>query len=103
MDYPEVERAVTVKVAAELMGADESTIRKLVVAGELRGYRLGKRGVRIFVSSIQDYQKRQAIVSAPVRKAMASPSAMRRQRRKEYEEAMRQFRELGIIIKPVVR
>ncbi|AWJ85130.1 hypothetical protein TSH58p_17345 [Azospirillum sp. TSH58] len=89
--------------AATVMGADESTIRKLVVSGELLGYRLGKRGVRIYVSSIQDYQQRRAIVTAGERKAKAPPTAPRRRNDAAHKESLAGLAALGIIFKPISR
>ncbi|QCO14040.1 DNA-binding protein [Azospirillum brasilense] len=89
--------------AAKVMGADESTIRKLVVSGELLGYRLGKRGVRIYVSSIQDYQERRAIISTGERKAKAPLPKPRRRNDAAHKEALAGLAALGIIFKPISR
>lgn len=90
-----VERSITVEEAASVMGADVSTVRKLMRAEELRGYRLGKRGVRVYVSSIREYQERQGLQgagkapkAAPVRKRTPTPA---------HREAVAQLAALGIM------
>lgn len=54
-----------VKTAARVLDADESHVRDLLRAGELKGHRWGKRGVRIYASSIDDYRRRQALGAQP--------------------------------------
>ncbi|MFD1627583.1 helix-turn-helix domain-containing protein [Azospirillum griseum] len=91
-----IERAVTVGKAALEMGADPATVRRLLKEDELRGYRLGKRGVRIYVSSIQAYQERQKLGqktkssarSTPIVKRVATPA---------HREAVATLAELGIL------
>lgn len=41
---------------AELLDCDESEVRRLVDAGELEAHGIGKRGVRVFLDSVGDYQ-----------------------------------------------
>ena len=52
--------SATVKTVARDMQAHESVVRRLVKRGELEGYTLGTRGLRIFLDSVIAYQKRQA-------------------------------------------
>ncbi len=96
-----VERSITVAEAAQTMGADESTVRKLVRDEELHGYRLGKRGVRVYVSSIRDYQERQRLRGSgdmpktpPARKRTSTPA---------HQEAVAQLAALGIMVSPAKR
>lgn len=49
-----------VRTIAAMLDADETTIRRLVDAGELEAHTIGKRGVRIYLDSVTDYQERQA-------------------------------------------
>lgn len=98
---PGIERAITVAAAAAEMGADESTVRKLLLDDQLRGYRLGKRGVRIYVSSIRDYQERQTLDGkgtkpAPPPRPKAPPTPAHR-------EAVATLESLGIIRPPSSR
>lgn len=54
----ELEGMLRVSKAAEILDVDISTIYKLARRGELRSQRIGKRGIRIFVSSIHQFQQR---------------------------------------------
>lgn len=47
--------------AAALLEVDISTIYKMVRTGSLNAHRVGKRGIRIFADSLNDYQTRQTI------------------------------------------
>lgn len=92
---PGIERAITVSAAATEMGADESTVRKLLKDKKLRGYRLGKRGVRIYVNSIREYQEHQTLGETPAgrnptRQAKGPPTPAHR-------EAVAALASLGII------
>ncbi|CAO3406261.1 helix-turn-helix domain-containing protein [Azospirillum largimobile] len=93
-----VERSITVAEAAHTMGADESTVRKLVRQKELQGYRLGKRGVRVYVSSIRDYQERQRLQGPGV--ATKAAPAHRRAPTPAHREAVAQLAALGIMVTP---
>lgn len=57
-------RSISVADAAAEMGVSESLIRSLLYRGEITGYRAG-RAVRVFVESIEDYQRRRAYSAAP--------------------------------------
>jgi excisionase family DNA binding protein len=54
-----------VRLAAEALGCDPSTVRALLRSGELHGHRVGRgarpRGVRVFSDSVIAYQDRHLI------------------------------------------
>jgi len=52
------EDILTVKETAERLGYGLTSIYDLFKAGELRGYRKGRKGIRIFASSIDEYVER---------------------------------------------
>lgn len=62
-----------------MLDADESQIRRLVDAGELEAHIIGKRGIRIYLDSVEDYQARQARAARP-RAAAPEEGAPRRRR-----------------------
>ncbi len=62
----------TVKDAASLLSMPTSEVYQAVHAGDLRGHRVGKRGIRIYVRSIAEYQESRSI--APRRQRTSSPS-----------------------------
>ena len=61
---------------AELLDCDEKQVRRLVDNGDLEGFRLGKRGLRVFLDSVADYQAdgrrrpRQVVEKAPKARAV---------------------------------
>jgi excisionase family DNA binding protein len=66
-------RAIPVRQAAAILGADESYIRELVRAGDLQAYRRGKRSIRVFEDSLADYQARAAILPSGGKRRQAAP------------------------------
>lgn len=70
-------RSLTVAAASKLLDCDPSQVRKMLRRGDLDGYRLGKRGVRVLAESITAYQRRHSLVptATPEKKPRgASPS-----------------------------
>lgn len=57
-------RAISVAQACEILGDDASTVRRLIEAGHLEGYRGGSGTVRprwrVYVDSIEAYRQRRA-------------------------------------------
>ena len=93
-----LERSIRVSTAAFMLDADESHVRKLLKAGELEGHRFGKRGVRIFVASIEAYRERNRI-------APSQPAPMLRPKKHvrpnaAHLEALATLREWGVLIEP---
>ncbi|MBP2229366.1 excisionase family DNA binding protein [Azospirillum agricola] len=95
-----LDRSVRVATAATLLDADESHIRQLLREGELEGHRLGKRGVRISVASIEAYRQRGIIQPATKRSApkAAKPAPVTAAHR----EALAALREMGVLAQPAV-
>jgi hypothetical protein len=52
-----------VKTVAAMLEMDESQIRRMEQDGELEGHGHGKRGLRIYLDSVIDWQKRHARAS----------------------------------------
>ena len=95
--------SVTVTVAARLLGCDQSTVRVLLNAGQLKGHRVGKglnpRGVRVHLASIHDYISRNAIGAiADNDNAAADRPVLRQSARKtaEHDEALARLRAWGV-------
>ena len=55
MTYPPDITSYPRKRSADALGCSERTIDRLVQAGELKAYNLGKRGVRITETSLREY------------------------------------------------
>ncbi|WP_454018466.1 hypothetical protein [Azospirillum sp. Marseille-Q6669] len=92
-----LERSVRVSTAATLLDADEWHIRKLLKDGELQGHRLGKRGVRILVSSIEDYRNRGKIANSGKR---VPPKPKPTKASAAHLEALSYLQQLGILPQP---
>lgn len=56
-----MEQSISIKNAAEVMGCSAEQVRRMVEDGSLRGWRF-KRGIRIFNSSIANYQNQNMII-----------------------------------------
>ncbi len=101
LEEADPEESVTVAVAARRLGCDESTVRAMLNAGELEGFRVGKckrgrgpGGVRIQSESIRLYKERHRIGAAP-----ANDAGKRRRvvHTSGHTDAMRWLRSRGIV------
>lgn len=54
-------QSARVKTIAQILALDESQIRRLVAAGELEAHRIGKRGLRVYLDSVQHWQQTHAV------------------------------------------
>ncbi|MBI1209550.1 MAG: helix-turn-helix domain-containing protein [Azospirillum sp.] len=69
---PPLERSVRVDVAAEILDCSACQVRKLIRRGDLTAHRVGTRGIRVLLSSIDRY--RAAMTLTPAGKAGPPPS-----------------------------
>lgn len=76
---PDMRESRRVRTVAAMLDADETTVRRLIETGELESHTIGKRGVRVYLDSISDYQARQARTARP-RPPDQGQAAMRRPR-----------------------
>jgi excisionase family DNA binding protein len=78
----------------ELLDVDESTVRRLIDRGEIEAHGVGKRGIRIFLDSVADYQDARAIpAKSPVDKRRVRAQASRA----THAAAEARLRESGIL------
>ena len=89
-----IRRSVRVARVADALDMEEARVRKLLKDGQLQGHRIGKRGIRIYVDSVEELQRRTALGIPPDPKpprqgVKRGPSA-------EAYEAMRSLREMGV-------
>jgi len=91
-DDEHTEESVTVAEAARRLGCGPSTVRALILAGELTGHRVGKcsnpRGVRVHVAAIRHYKARHTLANAPAASLSPNSTAI---------EARRRLRALGVL------
>jgi excisionase family DNA binding protein len=52
-----VRPSARVSKIAELLDCDDSQVRRLVRSGRLQSHRIGKRGLRIYLDSVVEYQE----------------------------------------------
>ncbi len=88
------DRSLKVAEVARLLSCDESQVRKLVDAGELHGHVLGKRGIRIYLSSVEEYREAKAL--QPKTKEKSSSGQRRKRVSAAHNEAVANLRSLGI-------
>jgi len=88
-------RSVRVVRVAEALDMPASQVRRLVAAGELEGHRVGKRGIRIYEDSLDEYRRRNATGPGP---ATTRPPPPRRQSgpTAAAREAMAALIEMGV-------
>jgi len=95
---PGFERSISVATASAALDTDQSTIRKMLRAGEVSGHRIGtgkiRGGVRIYSWSIRAYQERNAIGESP--EPRCAPARPRR-RSPRQAEATAYLRKLGVL------
>lgn len=84
-------RSVRPLTAAGLLDCDRSRVYKLIKAGDLETHGLGKRGVRIYVDSIEAYRARKPGAKAPA--VPEKPKTLG----PEYYETCARLRALGLL------
>lgn len=90
-----VRAAAKVKSVADLLDVDASVIRKMIGRGELEAFTIGKRGVRVFLDSVAEYQRIQSREPRPV---VAERRRLQKRRHSaDHEAAMKNLRDLGLI------
>jgi len=93
-------RSVSVRGAAQILACDDKTIRALLAQGNLEGHRLGKRGVRLFLDSLDRYRERNLITPEGTSDAsgLAEQSGTTgRRATAAHREALTSLRELGLL------
>jgi excisionase family DNA binding protein len=54
-----------VAAVAQLLDCDESTVRRMITSGAFETHRVGKRGIRIFLDSVAEYQAAKSKLAKP--------------------------------------
>lgn len=102
---PEEEKvrpSAPVAVVAADLGADPSTIRKLIKAGQLEAWRLGKCGIRVYLDSVARYQtshpvKAQKGAKAAEKQTAEAPPGRSRATRAAHSRAVGSLQALGLM------
>jgi excisionase family DNA binding protein len=94
LDAPMVRASARVSRVAELLDCDESDVRRLIDRGELEAHGLGKRGVRVYLDSVIDYQAGRA---RKPKRAVDKPRQHRSATHAAHLAAEAELRKAGII------
>lgn len=54
---PRLRPSIPLQAVARILSADASTVRKLIRSKHLDGHRVGKRSIRVYVDSVDAYQR----------------------------------------------
>lgn len=98
---PVVRPSARVKRVAALLDEDESQIRRMVARGDLEAHRTGKRGIRIYLDSVEHWQQTHAVT--PTAQSQSAPTAPQRHvqpspaTRAAHRHAMAELRALGLV------
>ena len=79
---------------AELLDCDESDVRRLIDSGQLKAHGIGKRGVRVYLDSVADYQDQK---DRPAKRAVDKTMKPRPAARAAHLAAEGQLRKTGIL------
>lgn len=86
-----------VRTVAKMLEWDQSQVRRAVESGALEAYRVGKRGVRIFIDSVRDYQEGKRIAPVAAKLSPAQSSNSTRISSRAHRSAMAELRARGIV------
>ena len=100
-----VDEGITVEVAARILGVEHTTVRALVRASQLEGWRVGKgdkgkilRSIRVSRGSCMEYRERNRIGAPPDPEPGQAPAPRARPRRPSaaHQEAVAYLRSIGV-------
>jgi excisionase family DNA binding protein len=91
---PIVRPSARVSRVMELLDVDESTVRRLIDQGEIEAHSIGKRGIRIFLDSVADYQ---AAKEKPAKSPVDKRNVRAQVSRATHKAAEARLRESGIL------
>jgi hypothetical protein len=61
IDVPVIRPSAPVSAIAQLLATRESQIRRMVARGDLQAHIVGKRGIRVFLDSVEALQRDQLV------------------------------------------
>jgi len=83
-----------VATIAEMLDCAESDVRRLIDCGQLSAHGLGRRGVRVYLDSVADYQ---ASHNRAAKKAVEKPAPRQNTSRAAHLAAAAELRKSGIL------
>ena len=85
-----------VKTVAQLLDCDESQVRRLIQDGQLEAHRMGIRGIRVYLDSLEAYRQQRPVAGRrtvrPQRKPLKSKAETA-----AHAHAMEELRRAGLI------
>jgi excisionase family DNA binding protein len=96
-DNPLVRRSARVSTVAEMLDDTPSQIRRMIDRGEIEAHREGKRGIRVFLDSVQAWQERHPIKAKNTPKAQEKPKTRAKASAAAHNQAMAHLRDLGLV------
>ena len=87
-----------VATVASALDMDEFQVRALIDAGELEAHGIGKRGIRVYLDSVRDYQERNVKAAKAQRSQRIATARHRRQTgNASHQTAMAELRRHGVV------
>lgn len=80
---------------AKILEWDESQVRRAVETGALEAYRICKRGIRVYIDSVREYQESRKV--APTKKTILGKPGRTRISTRAHRAAMEELRARGIV------
>lgn len=98
-DAPQVRPSARVKRIAELLDLDHSQVRRMVEAGQLEAHRVGKRGIRIYLDSVEHWQETHPVTPRTTAVSTAPPVVQRMSpaTRAAHRQAIASLRRAGLL------
>jgi excisionase family DNA binding protein len=95
---PAPRQSVRPSTVAELLVVSRLTVYKLIKTGELQAHAISARGVRVYLDSVEEFQRRHVILSTADQRALrlAKRGPSLAQRARKLEEALEQLKRFGL-------
>jgi hypothetical protein len=61
IDQPVIRPSARIARVAQLLDEDPRQVRRMLERGDLEGHKSGKRGIRVFLDSVEAWQKKTAL------------------------------------------
>lgn len=99
IEAPIVRPSAKVATVAQLLEDDPRQVRRMVARGDLEAHRVGKRGIRVFLDSVEALQRDQALKAqkTPQDAPAPPPRTLTGATRTAHVHAVRDLQRLGLV------
>lgn len=99
IDTPVIRPSASVNAVAAMLGDVPSQIRRMLARGDLEGHRQGKRGVRVYLDSVEAWQRDNPItpVKSAKKAAPPAPKPLSGATRAAHRHAVAHLQGLGLV------